>query len=1421
MIFLMVLFLIACTPEGTVDYEAIFLAAQAEVELAPTVNDDIILPTSVEVEGKVVTITWVSSHPNIISITGDVTRPNSITGNLTVTLTATFKLNNEKHDHDFMIVVEALETVTFTVNFYDGDDLVDTKLVAQGNKVTAPTTMSPEPGYVFGGWYKDNELKETWDFNNDLVNENINLYADWDLITYNIMYHNLEGATHTNPMFFNITTANHLLTEATKTGFEFIGWFTALEGGVQVTTLTFDEPINLNLYARFESLSYTITYLNMDGIAHSNPNSYSIMSDDILLSEPNEKPNYEFQGWFSDEAMTTLISVITKGSTGNLTLYAKWVPVQYTITYHLDGGIIDGDIVESYTILTPTFNLPEVTKEGYAFMGWFNDEEAGLEITNILTGTTGNVTLYARFSPYITVYYYGQTTTKAAMIQTNFDNSIILTTDGQVLTEGRGDYGLIGNGSFQDQFEFVNITSMFDLNADEVVTQIDLYDLMALARTNQNRVFIWGYLSDVNDDLYINQPLDLTIQFDFEASEEVLDVASFGTFFLVYTNQGVYHFENEEAKTLNAPVNHSDFKWGSIFGFGTFDTSLSYRLGNEIYLFDTYLAKDFVNITTILNLPEQENIQIVLSQDDAVHVLMENSYHFAQFQNSEGMPLVMYVPLNLTLNLDETLLRAFAGGALLTSESRLLIPVYDFDEDTEMPLSVSYIDVTDMLELNPDETIVDLFNPMFILTSEGRFLLIGSEETEEGNQMMIHEIDLGELLKQNELLLEVSYDFNSLLFRTNFGLYEVTFGQMGLELDIIEVRTSGIVYEETQIMAIYDPSGHNPESPLYQAFEGWYMDEDLTQPWNPDLTIDKMILYPKFIPTHYEVVLVLYSGLEEIYVPLETIPEIDEPTWPHMEFNGWFYYNENDEYVEYVFDQPLKSGTQLFAQFTPHFYEVTVHLNETESYEIDVMAYTMLYGIDFSMSGEYEITGLFVDIERTIEVDMDAEVLSDLTLYATYVAKTVDIYYYLSLDGVEIEQIFASGNQIFGITTSGEFVGIGSNFDGALGIGMEDVGGLDFAIDLAPFFNLEIDEVVVNIYQNGSKKVLLTSNNRIFSWGYYYIYENNYKTAYLAIDLTEQLNLTPIQTINDIFVANYGFYVFLDEGVVVYYDYQTGHVTDMLTGISFGSIFNVTQHYNENYEYQGEFSVFSSSGVYHIMSQRDQELTVNINFDDVLLGDELIFIEQNFQAFESYYVYSKEGRRYQYDYLTMSMIFNYDLMLNENEYLTEVYNVAWNARAMMTTDQRLLVYETQVHEVSLVSLNPGEHIVGFMYSSDFVTNLGRFGYLNIGSKTISLNDVVLELNEQEITSIQIVNWEPVYRLSNGRLLNSNGESFILYMGTDLEVESYVIGEEFVPRVPDPMEDYSFAYWSLYNDVEAYQNTPESTTFLFANWIALS
>src|SRR5690606_15977717 len=114
LILMTVLFLVACTPDGAIDYDAVFLAAQGEVDLAPTVNDDFILPTSVEVDGLTITISWVSSHPNVVSVTGDVTRPSFETGDVTVTLTATFTINDETDEHDFIILVEALPETTYT-----------------------------------------------------------------------------------------------------------------------------------------------------------------------------------------------------------------------------------------------------------------------------------------------------------------------------------------------------------------------------------------------------------------------------------------------------------------------------------------------------------------------------------------------------------------------------------------------------------------------------------------------------------------------------------------------------------------------------------------------------------------------------------------------------------------------------------------------------------------------------------------------------------------------------------------------------------------------------------------------------------------------------------------------------------------------------------------------------------------------------------------------------------------------------------------------------------------------------------------------------------------------------------------------------------------------------------------------------------
>ena len=98
------------------------------------------------------------------------------------------------------------------------------------------------------------------------------------------------------------------------------------------------------------------------------------------------------------------------GSDGNLyapgesvpevvtTLTAQWTVNQYTITYDLAGGTVEGN-PNTYTIETVAFTLKNPTKSGYTFTGWSGtglDGENNMTVT-IPTGSTGNRTYKAHW----------------------------------------------------------------------------------------------------------------------------------------------------------------------------------------------------------------------------------------------------------------------------------------------------------------------------------------------------------------------------------------------------------------------------------------------------------------------------------------------------------------------------------------------------------------------------------------------------------------------------------------------------------------------------------------------------------------------------------------------------------------------------------------------------------------------------------------------------------------------------------------------------------------------------------------------------------------------------------------------------------------------------------------------------------------
>ena len=110
---------------------------------------------------------------------------------------------------------------TFTVTFdSDGGSAVTGQTIEKGKTATKPE--NPEKaGHTFVGWYNgDTEF----DFDTPITG-NITLTAKWEIITYNINYEGLEGATHSNPSTYNVETATiTFTTPSNREDYVFKGW---------------------------------------------------------------------------------------------------------------------------------------------------------------------------------------------------------------------------------------------------------------------------------------------------------------------------------------------------------------------------------------------------------------------------------------------------------------------------------------------------------------------------------------------------------------------------------------------------------------------------------------------------------------------------------------------------------------------------------------------------------------------------------------------------------------------------------------------------------------------------------------------------------------------------------------------------------------------------------------------------------------------------------------------------------------------------------------------------------------------------------------------------------------------------------------------------------------------------------------------
>ncbi|MDR2822688.1 MAG: InlB B-repeat-containing protein [Acholeplasmatales bacterium] len=185
-----------------------------------------------------------------------------------------------------------------------------------------------------------------------------------------------------------------------KTGYTFIGWYTEDTFDNSRTNIRTGTAENLTLYARFELTVFTITYILNGGTnSPSNPLTYTYETETIYLANAIGEV-LDFEGWFTDPGFNSSFKIteITSGSLTNYVLYAKWDTGVYTVYFDYNGGV--GSLPSKQVTKGDVYGvLPQPTKPGYTFGGWFvNSDFSGDEIVAYsLVSNTVYDTLYAKW----------------------------------------------------------------------------------------------------------------------------------------------------------------------------------------------------------------------------------------------------------------------------------------------------------------------------------------------------------------------------------------------------------------------------------------------------------------------------------------------------------------------------------------------------------------------------------------------------------------------------------------------------------------------------------------------------------------------------------------------------------------------------------------------------------------------------------------------------------------------------------------------------------------------------------------------------------------------------------------------------------------------------------------------------------------
>lgn len=313
-------------------------------------------------------------------------------------------------------VTAVFELKSYTVTWNANGGTVSPASVSKTHGSTLGTLPTPtraataEYSYTFAGWFTaasgGTQISST-----TTVTGNVTYYAHWTATkrSYTATFNGNGGST---PSPSSITkeynAALGTLPTCSRTGYTFLGWYTASSGGTKISTTTVVTK-DITYYAQWSINSYTLTFNPNGGTVTPTSKDLEYNSAYGTLPTPTRASDaqytYTFAGWYTAATGGTQVTAATKMAAKDTTVYAHWTSNtrSYTVSYQTTYGTLNrtSQSIAYNSKGSCTLTMPDNTAEfTYTFVGWYTaanggGTKVGSELTLETPAIKGTVTYYA------------------------------------------------------------------------------------------------------------------------------------------------------------------------------------------------------------------------------------------------------------------------------------------------------------------------------------------------------------------------------------------------------------------------------------------------------------------------------------------------------------------------------------------------------------------------------------------------------------------------------------------------------------------------------------------------------------------------------------------------------------------------------------------------------------------------------------------------------------------------------------------------------------------------------------------------------------------------------------------------------------------------------------------------------------------